>query len=88
MRDHLADDITEKPRFTGKPREGLHHHHIGKRVLRVTSQLRMERFYLPLRAFRTANDKGREAAENHDKANQQKPQPPIEHKRQRQQHNG
>ena len=88
MRDHLPDDVAEEPRLTGKAREGLHHHHIGKRILRAAGQLRMERFHLALRAFRAANDKGGKAAENHHQANQQKPQAPIQNKREWQQHNG
>ena len=88
MRDHLADDVAKKPRFTGKSREGLHDHHIGKRILCVAGQLRMKRFHLPLRVFRPANDEGGEGAENHHKPNQQQPQTPIQNKRERQQHNG
>ena len=87
MRDHLADDVAKKPRFTGKPREGLHDHHIGKRILCVAGQLRMKRFHLPLRVFRPANDEGGEGAKNHHKPNQQQSQAPIQNKRERQQHN-
>jgi len=88
MRDHLADDIAKKPRLIRKTGEGLHHHHIGKRILRIAGKLGMQRFNLALRAFRTADDKGRKAAKNQYQDNKKQPKAPIQDQRKGQQHNG
>jgi hypothetical protein len=38
---HLLHDVAEQPRLAVQPGEGLHHHHVGERVLRVAGQARL-----------------------------------------------
>lgn len=84
--EHLADDVAEHPRLGAQAGEGLHHHDVGQRVLRIAGEARMELFHLRLRVLRAPDDDGGDDHEDHHEHHQQQAEPPVHHQRQRQQH--
>ena len=88
MADHLLGDFAELLRLRRQPGEGLHHHHIGQRILRGAGQRGVVAFHPALAGFGLAHHQRGDQHEDHHQHDQHQRQPPVQQQRQRQQHHG
>ena len=85
--DHVLDDLPEQAALGGQAREGLHHHHVGERVLRRAGQVRVvDTRPGAARPRSCARRSGVSDDEQHHQHDQGRGQAPVHEEGERQQH--